>query len=396
MTNFTAKHLLQFSKAVLTRNAPVYCQFVVTNRCKHQCVYCNAPEKRKNEPELNLDQIRKVAEKVSAMGSVFVILTGGEPFLRDDLEEIVKIFAATGMKVRIQTMGWNAPESRIKAVFDSGLSDFSLSLDSLDPELQDRLCRASGVLKNELAVLSRILRHSSSKMMTGVNIVVNKANLDQIPNLVAFCSHIGLVASLIPFHSQPSGDASFIIRAARHEKQNGLSLAFRPEDEPRLRRSFQQLRLMQANGHILHNSSWFLKNCPDFLLGRKPVWICDSPRLYFSISSSGKFLPCVDRSSDISILEDDFLGRYASGDIAKRLDKNVRSCEGCFYACYPEFSRMVRSPGMVFERLRQVRQVKKGSNKLFTEEELWRLAKWFKDQDPEKLSGSPNSLHPKI
>ena len=180
-------------------------------------------------------------------------------------------------------------------------------------------------------------------------------NLEQIPNLVAFCSHVGLVNSIIPIHLRPQNAHAYILRSDGKRGGGCPALGFERRDEPRLREVFGSLLDMKKHGHLIHNSSWFLEKAPDFLLGRPIVWTCDSPDLYFSVSSSGTLLPCVDRDSDVYILEDDFPEQFRSGRIRDRLRSNVHSCEGCFYACYPEFSKLVRSPRIMIERALQIR-----------------------------------------
>ena len=71
------------------------------------------------------------------IGVAQVSIGGGEPFARDDLEELVQCFFDEGMNTRVLTNGIGLPLSRIDDLIDRGLENFSISLDSMYPERFD-------------------------------------------------------------------------------------------------------------------------------------------------------------------------------------------------------------------------------------------------------------------
>ena len=75
------------------RILPEYVTFFVTNRCNCRCKHCFFwKELNKTKDELTLEEIRRISK---SMGRFSVLsLTGGEPFLRKDLFEIIKAFYA--------------------------------------------------------------------------------------------------------------------------------------------------------------------------------------------------------------------------------------------------------------------------------------------------------------
>jgi radical SAM protein with 4Fe4S-binding SPASM domain len=84
---------LKFFKKILTTNLgffdPYELNFAITYKCNSRCTICNI-WKEKSENELSLKEIEKIVEKIDFVH--WVRLTGGEPFLRKDYIEIVKIF----------------------------------------------------------------------------------------------------------------------------------------------------------------------------------------------------------------------------------------------------------------------------------------------------------------
>jgi radical SAM protein with 4Fe4S-binding SPASM domain len=80
------------SKLIFKRNSmPVYITFFVTNRCNFRCQHCfYSSELNSPTQELSLDEIRKMSR---SMGNFPILLySGGEPFLRNDLAEMTRIF----------------------------------------------------------------------------------------------------------------------------------------------------------------------------------------------------------------------------------------------------------------------------------------------------------------
>src|SRR4030042_1637481 len=84
---------------------PFYSHYYITRRCFFRCRMCSIWKHGDKKEEPPLDVIEKIADKMSLMKVANVVFTGGEPFIREDLPEIVKIFTNKGITVRLQTTG---------------------------------------------------------------------------------------------------------------------------------------------------------------------------------------------------------------------------------------------------------------------------------------------------
>jgi MoaA/NifB/PqqE/SkfB family radical SAM enzyme len=336
---------LLFLKAVLTRKVPLYVQYAVTKRCNLSCRMCQTTAARSRESELGLGEIDRLAEVVSRIGAGFVILTGGEPMLRKDLAEVVGIFARRGLSVRLQTNAVLSDPGRLRELMAAGLEEVTISLHSLRPEVNDRITGVEGSWEKIIRGLANwiaVLPEWGS--LSGINVTVSRHNLEELPALVSFISGIGFYASIIPVHLAGPGSSRFIVRADDGEG------AFTPADRETVERVYDRLVAMKRSGFRIYNSYRFLRESREFLLTGRVSWRCLSPDLYYSISPQGHFLPCVDIGTDISMLDDDFLERYRSGEIPGRIRKIARACSGCMYACYPEMVYLCHDPGTFFER----------------------------------------------
>ena len=86
---FTKKTKLALVKGIITKETPIYVQFAITKHCNLNCGACASSLSRKNERELSLSEIEKISVVLSRLGAGIILLTGGEPFLRKDLPEII-------------------------------------------------------------------------------------------------------------------------------------------------------------------------------------------------------------------------------------------------------------------------------------------------------------------
>ena len=135
---FSSLSKMTLAKAALFQDAPVYVQFYVTARCNLTCQQCNIIYANSDVRECTIEEITRIADNFAKMGVAIVLLTGGEPFARKDLPEIIHAFESRGVHVRMQTNGF-ATEEQIARAVEAGGKDISVSLDSLWPAIQDKI-----------------------------------------------------------------------------------------------------------------------------------------------------------------------------------------------------------------------------------------------------------------
>lgn len=169
---------------------PEYVTFFVTNKCNAACEHCfywkelNAPLE-----ELNLNEIAKVAQSMNKF--MFLLISGGEPFLRDDLDEIVKIFYNTNKvrKLSIVTNGSLPKEiSRVVENIMVECPDLYLTLFvSLDEigDNHDKIRGVKGIYKSVLETINHIKQVQSEypRLSLGVALVYSSFNENAITDI---------------------------------------------------------------------------------------------------------------------------------------------------------------------------------------------------------------------
>ena len=113
-----------------------YIRLSITDVCNFKCGYClpngYQVDKSDNRKFLNLDEIKRLAKVFSNLGVQKIRLTGGEPTVRKDFFEIIKILKDVGIKkVTITTNGYHL-DKKAQILVDSGLNGINISIDSLD------------------------------------------------------------------------------------------------------------------------------------------------------------------------------------------------------------------------------------------------------------------------
>lgn len=110
----------------------------VTDRCNFRCTYCmpaDNVEFMDRSHLLTFEEITRIANVVSKMGIYRLRLTGGEPLLRKDLPELVRMLSAVdGIEDVAMTTNAFFLKQQAQALKDAGLKRLNISLDALDKE----------------------------------------------------------------------------------------------------------------------------------------------------------------------------------------------------------------------------------------------------------------------
>jgi len=115
---------------------PTAVTFAVTARCPCSCYHCSA-DRRPPDGELSTDEVKDVVEQCVDLMVGSIVLTGGEPMVRDDLPELVGHIAACEATPQIFTSGYYLNRETARELKAAGLEVAFISLDSPYPEVHD-------------------------------------------------------------------------------------------------------------------------------------------------------------------------------------------------------------------------------------------------------------------
>lgn len=351
---FSSLSKVTLAKAALFKNAPVYVQFYITARCNLTCKQCNIIYANSDVRECTIDEIHRIAENFAQMGVAIVLLTGGEPFARKDLPEIIAAFQSRGVHVRMQTNGF-ATEEQIEKAVAAGGTDISISLDSLEASVQDDI--NGGFAESWHDALKAIALFTKHLPKTGsfasLGCVLQPDNVQHVEDVVRFGTAIRWYTSLVPVHVtdqvHPRGFRTF-----------DRNLRFLPQDYTVVDQLLERLRSMQREGFLLYDSDQYLDDIKRFVKDAPTTWrskndgVCDSPNLYFALLPNGDFSPCCDYRLDQSTpaYAADFPAIYRDAQFRRTVHDVVSACEGCMYGSYPEMTISMRFLAAKLQRVR--------------------------------------------
>lgn len=176
---------------------PRFLVFPTTYRCDLSCAMCTCPQQAKAIGELNLDQIAHIFKEFG-YNIEHINLTGGEIFLRDDTEEIVKLLMHHGTKkIGVSSNFFAKDKSVFKFLslmekFPTIQWSIQTSVDG-DEEVHNQVRNNKKAFENTFEAL-RLLKSYQSKLKFGlsVNTTISPVNIDSVRDIESKLEQIGI------------------------------------------------------------------------------------------------------------------------------------------------------------------------------------------------------------
>jgi radical SAM protein with 4Fe4S-binding SPASM domain len=299
----------------------------ITRRCNLACAHCyiSAGSWHSAADELPTDEcLRIVDEILAANPSPMLILSGGEPLVRNDLETIAAHASTGGATVVVGTNGTGLTDERIASLKAAGVQGVAISIDSLNPVYHDRFRHGTGALADTLAAVDRL---NAAELDFIVQTTVTRGNRDELPALAAWSSEHGAV----------SFNVYFLVETGRGEGMRGMA----PEENDAV---LAELLLLEAKyrGRMMVRSK-----CQPQIMRHAWETAPDSPLLnyetrcpcgvhYCRITPEGKVTPCPYMPAVAGDLREASFGEiWATAELFQRLRAPERElggkCGDCEY-----------------------------------------------------------------
>jgi MoaA/NifB/PqqE/SkfB family radical SAM enzyme len=306
-------------KKLILAEKPRYINFAITYKCNSRCLMCQNWRRYLNDPakasqELTLNDLEKfISGSRQCLSELKHIgIAGGEPFLRDDLVEVVKLFRKEMplVSLGIQTNGL-LPEligrrlKEIKKIYP----DVSLAV-SLDGEEKnhDLVRGVKGAYKKVVKTIEKAKELGISEISVGMT--VTDKNYQDIKALKALTRKMGVSFS---FYPADSGDY-----------YNTVSC---PSISDKARKA-----LIDSLGD--EKANYFSDNLRRRLQGEdKRSLPCYSGLTSFVLDPYGELKPCVLRSESFGNIKEGPLEKVLKGEKAKRARQKINPCRSCWSIC---------------------------------------------------------------
>ncbi|MFM1865547.1 MAG: hypothetical protein RIQ57_157 [Pseudomonadota bacterium] len=173
----------------VTQTQPLWLLAEITYRCPLHCAFCYNPtdyaDYTKNE--LGTDEWIKVLRDARKLGALQLGISGGEPLLRDDIEDIVVEANHLGYYSNLITSGVGLTEKRIDAFKSGGLDHIQLSMHDITEEISNFVTDTSTFkLKQKVAAM---IKDRGYPMV--LNVVIHRYNIGHIKEILEMAEALG-------------------------------------------------------------------------------------------------------------------------------------------------------------------------------------------------------------
>ena len=168
-----------------TVGLPLWLLAELTYRCPLQCPYCSNPlDYALHNQELSTQEWFNVFDQARQMGAVQLGFSGGEPLVRQDLEELVAYAHQKGFYTNLITSGIGLNEARIAGLKQAGLQHIQISFQASDPVVNNALAGSKHAFQQKYD-MSRLVKQYGYPMV--LNFVIHRHNIDQIDQIIELC-----------------------------------------------------------------------------------------------------------------------------------------------------------------------------------------------------------------
>lgn len=173
---------------------PVLVNFAVTRRCNLRCIHCYSEAVREPHPkELTTEEAKDLIIDVAKTGVKMLIFDGGEPTLREDLPELVKIAYDNGLIPLLGTNGADdvLTKTLLRKLREAGIKAIAISLDGVNPKTHDEFRGVEGVWEKTLKGINNAREVG---VPFQINIAVHRKNFNELPALIDLAKKLGAIA----------------------------------------------------------------------------------------------------------------------------------------------------------------------------------------------------------
>lgn len=221
----------------------------LTRSCNLDCIHCRAAARfGPYDNELTTKECLDFLDDVKSFSNPIIIMTGGEPMLRDDIWEIAKHGTDIGLRMVMAPCGFLVTEETVQKMIDSGIQRLSFSIDGATEQSHDDFRRVKGAFAS---VMTAIENCNKMGMEFQVNTTISKHNLHELEDILKLVIKLGAKAHH-PFLLVPTGRGAELkdqeISPEDYEKtltwfyemRDKVPIQFKPTCAPHYYRIFRQ------------------------------------------------------------------------------------------------------------------------------------------------------------
>jgi MoaA/NifB/PqqE/SkfB family radical SAM enzyme len=275
------------------------------------------------------DTLKRFLSEARELGFVGMAISGGEPFMRRDLGEIVRFSKEElGFAQLVFTTGWYLPKHMDEVL--PYLDAMVCSVDSAQAARHDAIRGLPGLFDRLMGVIPKV-KARYPDLAVHFNTCIQRGVVDEIDDLVALSERMGVPISFDVITEARNGAAG-----AFTETEMGLPLAELKVAAARL------AELKRAGKDIVNSARYF-----DYFAAGRPGYRCHFPKLVMSVDGRGNVEDCLDLDTPIGNICDTPLAEIVASARFKELRQDAEACSSCSSPTMVDLSQVWEDPSLL-------------------------------------------------
>ncbi len=251
---------------------PLWLVLELTYRCPLRCPWCSNPLNFADiTSELSTDEWKQVMRQARSLGSIQLGLSGGEPMVRDDIEDLVAYSGELGFYTNLITSGMGLTKERLIELKKGGLKQVQLSVQHSNRQKNDALVGAPSFDK-KMAIAEEIKAQGFPFVL---NIPVSRHNIEDVDNMLDIAEELGV--EYIEFANLQYYNWALLNRAELMPTKEQLDYA--------------EARIIERRKRLGNKMTIYFV-VPDYFDGRPKACMNGWGAIHLTITPDGVALPC--------------------------------------------------------------------------------------------------------
>jgi AdoMet-dependent heme synthase len=304
----------------LTPGKPHHAQWLVTRKCNYRCRGCNV-WKEQDERELTAEEIKKGMDNLKKLGIMELVLSGGDPLLRDDIGEIID----HASKLFITTVYDNGSMAAKKMDLLKNVDFVAISIDSLDEAKNDFIKAVPGAWKRANETVETLQKEG---IRVSVTPTISQQNLYEIADITNHYTGMGIPVWYCLYSYDTSVDSKQLFRIGKANDDFVIT-----DKQAMVKLCNQLIEMKKKNKKILMTDQILL--ALRGLYEDKRTWKCQALNNFLVVDHLGRIAGCHSHNFAGSVFD---LPQKWKSDEFKALRKTYHECTQCQYLCYVCYS----------------------------------------------------------
>lgn len=316
---------LQKAASVATRSLvpgkPHHAQWLVTRKCNYRCRGCNV-WKEQDERELSADDIKKGLDILKNLGIAEIVISGGDPLLRNDIDEIVNYAS----KLFITTVYDNGSMAAKKMDCLRNVDFVAISIDSLNEEKNDYIKSVPGSWRRAMETVEKLHNEGINVSVTPT---ISQKNMYEIIDITKYFTEKGILIWYGLYSYDLSADENQLFRIGQVNDEFVIT-----DKEAMVKLCNSLIEMKKKNKKILMTNK-LLKAIRRYYGQGERTWKCQALSNFLVIDHLGRIAGCHNHNFAGSIFD---LPKIWKSQDFKDLRAAYHECTQCNYLCYIFYS----------------------------------------------------------